>query len=1091
MRLSSTSLSNPIQVDFDPFSDGELSLTAPLTESQKEIWASVQMGPAANCAYNESQTLRLRGQLDLQGLERAFQVLIEHHEALRATCSPDGTTLCIAKVAELEIASIDLSTLDPQTKESHVAQLTQQTVETPFDLEHGPLFRVQVVKINPEDHLVLITAHHIICDGWSVAVIISDLAKVYTAIVQSRPPQLGESERFSQYAMSCAEQEDEDIAESLNYWLQQFSDFIPVVDFPTDRPRPALRTFDSARIDWQLSPELITQLKQLGTSCGCSFLTTLLAGFEVFLSRLTGQSDVIVGIPAAGQAATGQYELVGHCVNLLPLRTQINSHQSFQDYLNIRKSTVLDAYEHQQFTFGTLVQKLPIARDPSRIPLVPIVFNIDQGLEVEKLTFANLQVDFETCPRSFENFELFINATELKGKVTLECQYNTNLFDPETIQDRLAELETLLQGIITNPQQQISKLPLLPESEHQWLAQFNAPQTALPGNQCLHQLFEAQVIKTPNAVAVIFEDTRLTYQELNHRANRLAAFLQKYGVGPECLVGIYLERSLDMLVALLAILKAGGVYVPLDPSNPPQRLALVLEDSQILVLVTQNALVAQLPDQSAQVICLDSDKALIALESSDDLQPRVSSSDLAYVIYTSGSTGKPKGVQITHLNLMNLLLAIGQKTDFGAQDIFLAVTTISFDIAALELYLPLINGATVVVASREVTADGMRLKALLEQSSATFMQATPATWQMLLTVGWQKNHNLKILCGGEALSPELARDLIARSHTVWNAYGPTETTIWSTMYQLQAESHTVPIGQPLANTQTYILDANLQSLPRGVPGELCIGGAGLAQGYLNRQTLTAEKFISVSDASEDPEGIRRLYKTGDLARYLPDGNIEWLGRMDHQVKVRGFRIELGEIEANLHQHPAVHQAVVAVHENTSVERVLVGYFVTHSPQTQETYALVADIRQFLQLRLPDFMVPSYLMPLETFPYTPNGKVDRKALPQPDVSQQLTVSYIAPRNPLEATIVEVWSQVFNQATIGVHDNFFELGGYSLLAIQIVSRLRQTLDIDILLPDLFESPTVADLAQRVEVLRWSIQGEQELAAANASEFEEGEL
>ena len=1069
-----------LPVDFDPFSGGELSLTVPLTESQREIWASVQMGVAANCAYNESQSLEFRGVLDEQALLQAIQALVHRHEVLRATCSPDGSTLCIAQAIPLDVVTTDLSHLSPPDQTRQIDHFSKQAVGTPFDLEHGPLIRVQLIRLIEQNHILLMTLHHIICDGWSIALLISDLAELYSSNKQRREPQLKPVIGFSEYAIALDEaQATTEAEEDLNYWLTQFSDSIPTLDFPTDRPRPALRTFDSARVDWQLSPELITQLKQLGAGAGCSFMTTLLSGFEVYLARMTGQSDITVGVPAAGQAATGQTDLVGHCVNLLPLRTQVDLQTSFLTYLDGRKSTVLDAYDHQQFTFGTLIQTLRIDRDPSRIPLVPIVFNIDQGLDTEQLTFADLQVRFTTHPRSYGNFELFINATELKGAVTLECQYNTNLFDQDTIYRRLAEFETLLHSIVANPTQLASGLAVLPDPERQRLAQFNATQVDYPLHQCLPQLVEAQVTKSPEAIAVVFEDSCLTYQNLNDRANQLANYLRKQGVGPNCLVGLCLGRSLDMVVALLAILKAGGAYLPLDPANPPQRLASILEEAQISILVTQASLLSQIPEDIAQVICMDRDASHIADASPELFPSTVHPSHLAYVIYTSGSTGQPKGVEITHKSLTNLLLTIRDRTGLTAEDITLAVATIAFDMATADIWLPLSTGARVVIASRCNTTDGSRLKALLERSKATFMQATPATWQMLITVGWQNSPHLKIISGGEALSAELAQALIARCHTVWNGYGPTETTIYSSLQKLSADNingTTLPIGQPLANTQTYVLDAHLQPMPRGIPGELCIGGVGLARGYANQSALTAEKFVSVDVHGANTSQVQRLYRTGDWGRWLPDGSIEWLGRIDHQVKVRGFRIELGEIEANLRRHPMVKEAVVIVREDTRGERRLVGYILgRETPGDNHTW--ISEIRQFLKSRLPDFMIPNHFMLLEKFPLSANGKVDRRSLPQPDISQQLAAHYVAPRNTLEMKIHDIWSEVFKQARIGIHDNFFDLGGYSLLAVQIVSRLRQSLDVEILLPHLFESPTIFELAQRVEVIRWSLQGQGE--------------
>ncbi|MBO3462590.1 non-ribosomal peptide synthetase [Aetokthonos hydrillicola Thurmond2011] len=1078
-------------VEFDPFAGGEVLLTAPATESQKEVWASVQMSADANCAYNESQTLRFKGDLDVDALRLALNALVQRHEALRTTFSPDGTTLCITNSLDIEILIIELSGLDPLAQNAEVTSLRQRAVEEPFNVEFGPLFRAQIIKLNHQEHLAILTAHHIICDGWSWAVMITDLGTLYSAFKQQITPDLDEPERFSEYAIALAEAEgDEEATETLNYWLQEFAQSVPVLDFPTDRPRPPLRTFNSDRKDWDLAPELVSQLKQLGTSLGCSFMTTILAGFEVFLHRLTGQEDVIVGVPAAGQAASGRYNMVGHCVNLLPLRTQVQPHQTFTQYLKARKSSVLDAYDHQQFTFGHLVQKLVIKRDPSRIPLVPIVFNIDQGLEAEKLPFDGLEVELFSNPRSYENFELFINATELKGKVTLECQYNTNLFDADTIQRRMGEFQNLLEAIVANPDQLVAKLPLLPQSEEQLLAQWNNTQTPYPQEQCIHELFEAQVDKTPDKIAVIFEDQQLTYYELDQKANQLAHYLQSLGVGTEVVVGVCCDRGLDMVIGVLGILKAGGAYIPIDPAYPQERIAFMAEDSQIAVLLTQSHLTAQLPSSQANLICLDRDWHIISAASDGT---RLSTSgatteNLAYIIYTSGSTGKPKGVQIEHRSVVNFLTSMSQKPGITEKDVLLAITTISFDIAGLEIYLPLSIGAKILLVSRETAADADQLMQKLNSYNVTIMQATPATWQMLVAAGWVGNKQLKILCGGEALSPKLASDLIHRCGSLWNMYGPTETTIWSAAYQIVADNQPITIGYPIANTQIHVLDTNLQPVPIGVPGELHIGGVGLARGYLNRLELTIEKFIP-NPFSSDPNA--RLYKTGDLARWLPNGQVECLGRIDSQVKVRGFRIELGEIEANLVQHPAVKEAVAIVREDIPGEKVLVSYFVPVSGKAEDNYDLIAELRQFLKEQLPSFMVPTTFMVLDAMPLTPNGKVDRKALPKPDMAQQLTASYVPPSTDLERQIADIWSQVLNLQHVGIHDNFFELGGYSLLATQVVSRLRKTLQVEILLPHLFEVPTIAELARRIEALRWVAQGANFTQNTASNDYEEGEL
>ena len=1086
---------NETTVDFDPFAEGELLLTAPATASQTEIWASVQMGSAANCAYNESQTLRLQGVLAVDSLRSALQQLVLRHEALRTTISPDGTTLCIAESLDLEVPEIDLSGLNVTEREARVAQIRLQAVELPFNLEHGPLFRSQILKIEPEEHLVIIAAHHIICDGWSWAVMMPDLGNLYSALKQGEIPDLAEPERFSDYAIERADAvDDEESIATEAYWLAQFAESIPLVDLPTDRPRAPLRTFNSAREDWDLSPILVSSLKQLGTKFGCSFMTTLLSGFEVWLYRLTGQDELVVGVLAAGQAASELHNLVGHCVNMLPLRSRVDGKSSFSEYLQTRRSAVLDAYDHQQFTFGSLVQKLAIPREASRIPLAPVLLNIDRALDTSQLPFDGLEVELYSNPRTYENFELFVNATEFAGKVTLECQYNTNLFDAETIRRRMAELATLLEGIVADPDRSIATLPLLPVSEQNILAQWNQTEASYPQDICIHQLIEAQVDRTPDAIAVVFEDARserlcqrqLTYQELDRRSNQLAHYLQTLGVCSEVLVGISLERTTEMLVAILGVLKAGGAYVPVDPAYPQERIAFMLQDAGVSVLLTHTDLLDRIPQIQTQVVCLDRDETAISQQSSDKPANSVTPENLAYVIYTSGSTGTPKGVQVPHRGVVNFLTTMQAEPGIVTGDVLLAVTTLSFDIAVLELLLPLTVGATTVLISPQVAMDGEALLKKIESCNCSLMQATPATWRILLAAGWQGSPQLKLLSGGEALAPNLARELAQQVQSVWNMYGPTETTVWSTCDRIDDEIATKPsIGKPIANTQIYILDAERQPVPIGIPGEMYIGGAGVVRGYLNRPELTAERFIHDPFASNQNA---RMYRTGDLARFLPSGKIEYLQRIDNQVKVRGFRIELGEIEATIALEPQVREVVVMVREDIPDEKTLVGYVVLVNGADADRQ--IPQLRQLLKGKLPDYMVPSLLINLDLMPLTPNGKVDRQALPKPDGTRQLTNEYVPARNEIEHQIADIWAQVMNLDRVGIYDNFFGLGGYSLLAIQVIARLRQTLQIEIDLSSLFELPTVADLANRLENLRWAAQGRQ-MTQSDLTEYEEGEL
>jgi amino acid adenylation domain-containing protein len=1076
----------PIAVDFDPFAGGEVLRTAAATEAQREIWASVQMGDRANCAYNESQSLRLQGELNIPALDRALQTLVQRHEALRTTFSPDGSALCILNHTTLALPLIDLTEYQPEQQIQDLQRLRHQAVTTPFNLEQGPLFLAQLIRLQPTEHILILTGHHIVVDGWSWGVMMPELGQFYSAACAGETVELDEADPFSDYAaLLIAEAESEETQATEAYWLQQFADQIPVLDFPTDRARPPQRTFDSAREDYVLSAELVSRLKQLGTEFGCSFMTTVLSGFEVFLHRLTGQSDLVVGVPTAGQAAAGQYHLVGHAVNLLPLRSRVDAQQSFADYLQVRRSQVLDAYDHQQFTFGHLVQKLALPRDPSRIPLVPIVFNIDQGLDVDKLPFTGLTVEFSTNPRAAENFELFINATELHGVVTLECQYNTNLFGAETIRRRMAEFETLLNGIIANPDEPIAFLPLLPEAEQRLLNQWNQTQAEIP-NLLLHQLVEAQAQCNPEAIALqfdpIYSDVALTYRELDEKANQLAHYLQQLGLQPDTLVGIYIERSLDMMVAVLGILKAGGAYVPLDPAYPSDRLAYMVQDAQLSLIVTQTSLVESLPESAAKIVDLDRDQVAIAQQSTTVPVTSTTPEQRAYIIYTSGSTGKPKGVEIQHRSVVNLLWAMRQQVDMS--DVVLSVTTLSFDIAVSELFLPLMVGAKLVIASRAVAMDSRLLMQTMEQAGVTFMQPTPATWRSLLASCWQGNPNIKMVSTGEALPRDLANQLLPKGKSLLNLYGPTETTIWATACPVELDT-LITIGHPLANTEAYILDAQLQPVPIGVPGELHIGGAGVAKGYLNRPELTAEKFIPHPFAATE-----RLYKTGDLARFLPEGQIECLGRIDNQIKLRGYRIELGEIESVLSLHPAVKAAAVVLQELVQGEPSLVGYVATDQV---DVTSLTTELRQYLKQHLPDFMVPSRLITLADLPLTPNGKIDRQALPKPD--QLAAAPYIAPRTALEQQIAEIWAEVLKLPQVSIEDSFFELGGYSLLGIQAIARICRSLQVELSLPTLFEYPTIAELAAQVETIRWAAAGIRSASdvhpEATPEDYEEGEL
>ncbi len=1061
-------------VDFDPFAGGEVLLTAPATESQKEIWLSVQMGDDANCAFNESQSLRLRGQLDVEALRSSLQELVDRHEALRTTFSSDGSTLCIASSLMLDIPFVDLSNLSDRERDIQLAAFLRQEVEQPFDLVRGPLFRVQIVRLQEREYLVILTAHHIVCDGWSWGVLLPELGTLYSALRQGIAADLKEPFRFSEYALLQTQQAlSPEYTAAEEYWLGQFLDQIPVLDLPTDQPRPPLRSFKGASANWKINSSLVSELKRLGAQVGCSFLTILLAGFEVFLHRLSGQEDIVVGMPAAGQAVVGQYNLVGHCANLLPLWSHIKGEQSFNDYLRTRRSTMLDAYEHQQFTFGSLLKKLALSRESSRIPLVSVIFNLDRTIKGKDLQFNGLDVELFSNPKHFVNFEMCFDACESSDGLDLMCKYNTNLFDAQTICRRLEEFEVLLAGIVANPDQLISRLPILPETEQQLLNDWNATDVAYPETSSIHEMFEKQVERSPDVIAVVFVDARsaasrrvdkqLTYRDLNQQANKIAHYLRTLGVGSEVLVGICVERSLEMVVSLLGILKAGGAYLPLDPALPKESLAFRLQDAQVPILLTQKELLKPEDTQVQTVVYLDADWELIAQESSANPKSEVIPENLAYVLYTSGSTGQPKGVAIEHQQILNYLHAILDKLQLPTGASFATVSTFAADLGNTAIFPALCTGGCLHIVSQEQAIDPKALAEYFGHHPIDCLKITPAHLASLLTSKASDSIIPRqcLVLGGEAASWDLVEKILleAPNCRILNHYGPTETTVGVLTYpvsSLQASynSKTVPIGRPIANTQVYILDRHQQPVPIGVPGELHIGGASLARGYLNRPDLTTEKFINQFNDIINT----RLYKTGDLVRYLSDGNIEFLGRLDRQVKIRGFRIELSEVETAIASQPAVRETAVVAREDIPGHKYLAAYIVSNQKEALTS----STLRDFLKEKLPNYMVPGAFVMLNALPLTPNGKVDRRALPPPEPVMR-SLSLEMPQTKVEKLIADVWQKILLIEEVGLDDNFFDLGGHSLLLIKVWQKLQIISSKEISVVEMFKHPTVRALGQ----------------------------
>jgi amino acid adenylation domain-containing protein len=951
-----------------------------------------------------------------------------------------------------------------------IANHQKQAVSQAFNLQHGPLFSAEIITVSDREHLVILTVHHIICDGWSFGAIVADLARIYTDLNLKIPLELEPPEYFSEYAF--LEQEKIGSLEAIEieaYWLKKFATLPPVAELPTDYLRPPLRTFNSGCESYRLRSSLVTQIEQLGVKYGCSLMTTMLVAFEVFLSKITGQTELVVGVPTSGQIAAGKYGLVGHCVNFLPLRSNVDPDYKFSDYLLARNSLILDDYEHQDFTFGNLLKKLPIPRDASRIPLISAVFNIDLAGGGDRAIFDKLAVKTIVNRGVHGTFEFFLNAvSNANGELILDCQYNPNLFSAATIHRRLTEFENLLTHIVGSADRQICQLDLLDAATvHQLVTTWNDTDTNYPQTQCIQQLFEQQVELDGDAIALKFEQQQLTYQELNDRANQLANYLIELDIKPDDLVGIAIDRSLETIVGILGILKAGGAYLPLDLRDPAERLALMLADAKVSVLLTTTASISRLPEHQAHVLCLDSDWNEITTAGSNQPPCRVQPHNLAYVMYTSGSTGQPKGVCVTHQGVVRLVTNTNY-LDFSPSQVFLQLAPISFDAATFEIWGSLLNGAKLVLFPGEKPSLA-ELGQIIQQQQITTLWLTAGLFHLMVDERIEDLQPLQhLIAGGDALSvPHVQKVLSTLTNCqLINGYGPTENTTFSCCYRVPNTAScltSVPIGRPISNTQVYILNPHLQPVPIGIVGELYLGGDGLARGYLDRPDLTAEKFILNPFAA----GGKKLYKTGDLARYLPDGNIEFLGRIDNQVKIRGFRIELGEIEAAIGQHPSVREVTVIDREDRSGDKRLVAYLVTH----QSVLPTARDLRAFLQSLLPDYLIPSAFVMVAALPLTANGKVDRRALPIPDYSQQVDRdTLVAPRTELELQLVKIWEQVLDVRPIGIKDNFFELGGHSLIAVRLFVEIERIWGRNLPLATLFQQQTIEDLANVLHQKEW---------------------
>jgi surfactin family lipopeptide synthetase A len=1032
----------------------------PLSFAQSRLWFLNQL-EGGSATYNMPEPWQLTGDLDVTALELAVEGILQRHEVLRTSFQTiDGEPVqVISSNFLMAIPFVDLLHLAGKEQSARLQEIAIEESQQPFDLTVAPLLRVTLVRLGVESHILLVTMHHIVADGWSMGIFGDELSVLYHAICTETPAPLPELPiQYADFAQWQRQWLTGSVLQDLvDYWQQQLATAPPLLELPTDRPRPSMQTFSGSTTTFEIDRQLTHQLKLLSQNSGATLFMTLLAAFATLLSRYSRQSDIVIGAPIANRNQSGIESLIGLFVNTLVLRTNLDGDPTFSQLLDRVREMTLGAYEHQDLPFEKLVEALQPERSLSYTPLFQVMFVLQNAppskLELPDLTIAPFKLAQVTA-----RFDLTLQMEETATGLTGELIYNRDLFDPGTIERMAAHLQILLAGIVANPQQQVAKLPLISAIEkQQLLLDWNDTQADYPQDQCIHELFAAQVARTPDAIAVQFEDTQLTYRELNDRADRLADYLQTLGVKPEVLVGICVERSLEMIVGLWGILKAGGAYVPLDPAYPADRLSFMLADAQVAVLLTQQKLLETIPDCDIPIVRLDADWEEIA-EYSDRTTihyplSTIHCHNLAYVIYTSGSTGKPKGVLVQHQGLCNLALAQIRIFDVHPDSRVLQFASFSFDASISEVVMSLCAGATLYLGARDTLIPGAGLMKLFHDRQISHVTLSPSALAAMPIGAYPDLRT--IVVAGEACPPDVVAQWSPGRRLI-NGYGPTEATVCATTAICTQSSTAVPIGRPIDNVRVYILDRQLQPVPIGVAGELHIGGAGLARGYLHQPELTAAKFIP-NPFSQDDSG--RLYKTGDLARYLPDGQIEFLGRIDQQVKIRGFRIELGEIEAVLSQHPQVREAVVVVRVEPAGKQ-LVAYLVPKAGAIA-----TSELRSFLSDRLAEFMVPAAFMMLESLPLTPNGKIDRAALASLELDRSALTSFVAPRTPVEEILTGIWAEVLGVDRVGIHHNFFELGGHSLLATQVISRIHDGLGVDLPLRTLFERQTVADLAAAV--------------------------
>ena len=1044
----------------------------PLSFGQHRLWFLDQLEPG-NSAYNSSGGIRLRGRLNIPALQQALNEIIVRHEVLRTTFNQvDGTLKQVVhSPSPLDLQMVDHSLLPTDVGEQELQRLARSSAEQPFDLANGPLLRGALVRIGVDDHVLLLTIHHIISDGWSVSIFARELSVLYENFSAGRPSSLPDLPiQYGDYAEWQREYlKGEVLDQMLGYWCKQLAG-APVLDLPTDRPRPATQTFRGAEVDIHFDRTLLGNLKKLSVLEGATLFITLLAAFDVLLSRYSGQEDICVGTPIANRTHIETEPLIGFFVNTVVMRVNLSGNPSFRTFLQSVRKVALQAYAHQDLPFEKIVEELQVKRDLSRSALFQVLFVL-QNAPFPELSLPGLKLSSVEFGREVAKFDLTITMGEAESGLVGRIEYNRDLYERSTIERLASHWERLLHSIATDPSKPLSELVLVTDAERATFDDWNNTSAPIPRQKTIPQLFEEQVAESPNAVALRQDGDQLSFGELNRRANRIARWLQQQGACLNTLVGVAMERSLDSLVALLGVLKAGAAFMPLDPDYPRDRLQFMLNDSAAALVLTRQSYTERLQRQGTRLLCVDSDHNEIAAYSHEDLPRSASSDSLAYVLYTSGSTGRPKGVMAPHLGTVNRLAWMWNQIPFVAGDVCCQKTSLNFVDSVWEIFGPLLQGIPSVIFSNRIVQDPRRLIQSLAQRRVSRIVLVPSLLRVLLD-RYQFTREIERpklwIVSGEALTTDLASQFrhVMPDSRLLNLYGSSEVAADATYYWVRGDesgSAGVPIGRPISNVETRILDRFGNQVPVGIPGEICVGGDALADGYLNQPVLTRDKFVP------DPFSARagaRLYKTGDLGRYRSDGIIEYLGRTDHQVKIRGHRIELGEIESVLREHKDVIDCVAIARGTTPADIRIVVYVASEKDALP-----VATLRRFLKSRLPEFMLPAAFVVLRALPLTPNGKVDRLALPEPTEQHvESARSYYPPRDALELQLTRLWEKFLRARPIGIHDNFFELGGHSFLAVDLFSELEKSFGKVLPLAILFQAPTIAQLAEVIRHEGW---------------------